>query len=608
LSLSYTDVPKTMEDNLLWRRFLWEMGESNPDFGECLWHVCKREPLFYINSFVWTYDPRKNNPCLPFITYEYQDESMTRIINAITEQRDALVEKSRDLGATWMVLTSFDYMQRFHRDMAFRCLSRKEDYVDKSGDPDSLFWKLDYIEERMPPFLAVRGANHDVNNGRTNLHIKNLNTQTVIDGESANENACRAGRRTAILRDEEAFCENGFAIDNAASDVTNCQLRVSTPNGIGNSFHQARHSGIEVITIHWSQHPEKAAGLYKITDTGELEILDKEWHDANPDYEFGTEPGGWNGLRSPWYDKQCKRRASKLAIAQELDLDYHGSGSPFFDSSMLSAHKSLYCTPPVWTGAASNLLKRNVEDKALDPMSLWFHTLGNNEPPKNDHYVIGVDISTGTGASDSAINITSVVQRAKVGSYVSNQISPECLADLTFYLCEWLTTPMGLPFVIFDQAGPGFAYGKRLRERHGWAYMYHHINKSDRKGKRSSKPGYPGSGKLELFQYYRAALNNGEYINRSERGIGELAQYVHSNTGVEHVKAQSTDDASGNKQNHGDEAYSDALACLALEFMPEPPKPKQIIPENCWAHRRKRFHEEDAIREQSMEYVSPHWE
>ena len=609
-NLCYDMVPKAYEDNLLWRRFIWEMGVQDKTHAATIWEACKRDPLFYINSFVWTHDPRAisegRQPTLPFITYEYQDVAIKEIVAAIDGQYDILIEKSRDLGATWCVLMAFDYKWRFFNELNFHCLSKKEEDVDKTGAPKSLFWKLDYLEERLPPFLAVRGNKHDAVHGLSNLHIENYTTRSVIDGESANPNALRSGRATAVLRDEEAHEEHGFAINKAVGNATRCQIRLSTPNGLGNSFHAARHSGIKVLTFHWTQHPLQRRGLYRISSEG-LEVIDKEWHEQNPGYEFKQEPGGWDGYRSPYYDEKEIVIGSKLGLAQELDVDYLGSGAPFFESQLLTTHRITYCSPPVWTGAASDLLNRAIDDKALNPMSLWFHTLPNGKPPQDDTYILAADISTGTGASDSAINITSTIRREKVGKYISNQISPESFADLMVALGKWLTTPLGLPYMIWDQGGPGLAFGQRIVEKLGWSFCYYHMKRGDKKAKKSSTPGYPGTSKLELFTNYRAGLADGEYTNRSETGLSELEQYVYSSNGsVEHVKAQHNEDMSGNKQNHGDEAYSDALAFAALLFMPEPPKPKAEVPVGCWEYRRKRFHEQD--KAVAVGPFGEHWE
>ena len=78
-----------------------------------LWDACSRDILYWINTFVWTFDPRKPNPKIPFITYEYQDEAFLAMDEALPgaggefKGHDVIIEKSRDMGASWICLTLF---------------------------------------------------------------------------------------------------------------------------------------------------------------------------------------------------------------------------------------------------------------------------------------------------------------------------------------------------------------------------------------------------------------------------------------------------------------------------------------------------------------------
>ena len=73
----YKDVPKDFEANLGFRKEILELTASDDRAREELWIACSRDLLFYINVFCWTYDPRKSKGVLPFITYGFQDESIS---------------------------------------------------------------------------------------------------------------------------------------------------------------------------------------------------------------------------------------------------------------------------------------------------------------------------------------------------------------------------------------------------------------------------------------------------------------------------------------------------------------------------------------------------
>ena len=50
-------------------------------------------------------------------------------------REDGLVEKSRDMGVSWLCVATAIWMWTFHEGAVVGFGSRKEDYVDKLGDP-----------------------------------------------------------------------------------------------------------------------------------------------------------------------------------------------------------------------------------------------------------------------------------------------------------------------------------------------------------------------------------------------------------------------------------------------------------------------------------------
>ena len=64
-------VPKTLRANLKWRKAIYRRIKDDPAFAEVIWEACARDPLFFINGFCWTYDPRRKPfSKLPFILYD----------------------------------------------------------------------------------------------------------------------------------------------------------------------------------------------------------------------------------------------------------------------------------------------------------------------------------------------------------------------------------------------------------------------------------------------------------------------------------------------------------------------------------------------------------
>jgi hypothetical protein len=152
----YHLVPKDPLENLEFRRYCYEEGYRCRETANDLRVMCARDILFYFNTFVWTYDPRKidsgHDPVLPFVTYEYQDEYILDL-NEIIGRDDIQVAKSRDMGCSWMTLATIDYRWQFKSFESFLLASWKEDLVDKTGDMDSLFAKIDFIHNHLPHWI-----------------------------------------------------------------------------------------------------------------------------------------------------------------------------------------------------------------------------------------------------------------------------------------------------------------------------------------------------------------------------------------------------------------------------------------------------------------------
>jgi len=151
----YRTVPKDPQANVEWRQERLAKIGSDRGRRRAIWQLCKHDILFWVNAFCFTYDPRKiaTNPHLPFVTWEFQDEALLTLSKHVGTS-DVGIEKARDMGASWLCLVAFLHQWQFFPGQAFMVVSRNEDLVDASGNPDSLFWKLDYLLRNQPRFLV----------------------------------------------------------------------------------------------------------------------------------------------------------------------------------------------------------------------------------------------------------------------------------------------------------------------------------------------------------------------------------------------------------------------------------------------------------------------
>lgn len=247
----------------------------------------KDNPADFISDWGVTFDPRNAErgmpTSMPFVLFPKQREFISWLHARWLGREDGLTEKSRDMGVSWLCVGFAVWMWCFHPGTVSGFGSRKEDLVDRIGDPDSLFWKARTFIDLLPG--EFKPAGYDSEKHAPFMRIINPETEAVIRGE-AGANIGRGGRCAIYFKDESAFYEQPEAIDAALSQTTNCQIDVSTPNGEGNPFWRKRHGGrIKVFVFDWRDDPRKSQA---------------------------------------WYDKQVATR-DPVTVAQEIDRDYSAS-------------------------------------------------------------------------------------------------------------------------------------------------------------------------------------------------------------------------------------------------------------------------------------------
>lgn len=245
-------------------------------------------PWSFIVDWGVTVDPRnveRDLPAvIPFLLFPKQVEWCEWVVQHWRDRKPGLTEKSREMGVSWLAVALAGTLALFHDGFAAGFGSRKEEYVDKSGSPKSLFWKLRQFLKNIPP--EFRGGWEEGAHA-PHLRITIPGTGSTITGE-AGDNIGRGDRASIYFVDEAAFLERPMLIEASLSQTTNCRIDISSANGQGNPFAQKRHSGkIDVFTFHWRSDPRK---------------------------------------NEAWYAKQCDE-LDPVVIAQEIDINYSASAT-----------------------------------------------------------------------------------------------------------------------------------------------------------------------------------------------------------------------------------------------------------------------------------------
>lgn len=250
------------------KRFKAEQGERASHADEK--KRCADDILHWFDHWAWTFDPRlagkidpvtkrTRAPYMPFKPWARQRDMILFVLDRIMAGEPFIIEKSRDAGASYVMVGIALWCWLFIPGFKATFGSRDADLVDKLNDSDSLFEKLRIMLVRLPTWMLPAGFDprrHSVANLLTNPE-----TGGSITGEAGDQMG-RGGRCTLYVLDEAAFVPRAAKVEAALSGTTDCVGWVSTVNpqeGMGNFFARKRHAMPErlVFRLHWRDDPRK---------------------------------------------------------------------------------------------------------------------------------------------------------------------------------------------------------------------------------------------------------------------------------------------------------------------------------------------------------------
>lgn len=281
---------------------MWNTLKHDRVLQEAAMVFYKTHPKEWIEDYVFTYDPRVRPPkakTMPFLVFPKQEELIDFLMSAMKDNENGLVEKSRDMGATWLCAAMSVWLWLFEEGSAVGWGSRKEDLVDEIGNPDSIFEKMRIIINHLPTWQ--KPADFDPRRHATYMKIINPQHGSTIIGE-VGDNIGRGGRSSIYFKDESAHYARPEKIEAALSENTNVQIDISSVAGTGNIFYRRRMAG-EV----WTPNTKP--------ETGVTRVFIMDWRD----HPNKTEE--WYTNRKKRFDKEGLAHV----FAQEVDRDYTAS-------------------------------------------------------------------------------------------------------------------------------------------------------------------------------------------------------------------------------------------------------------------------------------------
>lgn len=595
----YKRIPRDIKKNLRWRLFVLKKAKDNPELQQALWLACAADAIFYTATFVFQCNPKakgEDKKVGPFVPWPYQVRAILSespgkegILWCIKNGEDLVVEKSREMGITWIFLICMDWLCRFQAYHDSIMISKSAKAVDEQSR-QSLFGKLRFIHEHLPKWLHDPDPKKSIDNKNVFIYDKTKSTTT---GQASTGKAGVSERGTEMFIDEFQQIEEDWAVLERTAATTNCRLFNGTHLGLDTALYaltQSKH--IKKLRFHWTQHPKKNKGLYRWNPhhkdgarvehlrynelTDDIEALAGPEYQFPPDYDFNKSEhplgGPHPGIRSPWYDKEFERVVESIpAMAREQDINPSGSVSQFY-TPLVIKQLSDQARPPLLEcdleyDAHSGQPFRLTEVKG-GKIKLWCNIDVRGCPPIC-FYGAGVDVSGGTGCTPSCISMWRADTGEKILEFMDPNIYPDKFGVFCCALCRLFASPDGDGAMLaWENHGPGVAFGKEVWDRLAYRRVYRSTLETQFSKRVSDSPGWVPTAVSKLIAHtsYRKALYDRAARNYSRHSLDETLNFKEDGRGsVEHTQYKNTKDPVGGRENHGDIVVADMLGWKMIE-------------------------------------------
>jgi hypothetical protein len=327
-----------------------------------------------------------------------------------------------------------------------------------------------------------------------------LTNGSQIKAIASSPDAGRSEALSLLIFDEAAFIDDideiWVAAQSTLSTGGSC-IALSTPNGVGNWFHQTwlgaeeSRNPFNTIRLHWTVHPER----------------DQKWR-----------------------DQQEELLGIKKA-AQECDCDFVSSGETVIEPETLMFYKETYIQEPIEKGGFDGNLWK------------WEHT------DYSKSYMVVADVARGDGADYSTCHVFDIVNATQVAEY-KGKVDTK---DFGNFLVS-LSTEYNDALLVIENANIGWATIQQVIDR-GYKNLFYmskdlkyidvenQITNRYRNEDRGLVAGFSTTSKTrpliisKLTDYFREK----SIIVRSTRLIDELFTFIYMNGRAEAMKGYNDD-------------------------------------------------------------------
>lgn len=324
---------------------------------------CAKDPVYFMRKYVYIQNPTKGR--ILFHLYPFQE----KVLNQFNKNQYNIVLKSRQLGISTLVAGYSLWLILFQKDRNILALATTQ------GTAKNLITKIRFAYDNLPVWLKVK----TVENNKLSIRLANGSQAKAV---SSNSDSARSEAVSLLVIDEAAFIENideTFASAQQTLATGGKCIALSTPNGVGNWFHQTwvkaeeKDNSFVPIKLPWRLHPER----------------DESWR-IQQDSDLGT----------------------RMA-AQECDCSFLSSGDTVFEPDHITYYEENVAIEPL-------------ERRGIDS-NLWIWEY----PDYNKDYLLVADVARGDSTDYSAFHVFDIEKLTQVAEY-RGKLPPKEFASLLY--------------------------------------------------------------------------------------------------------------------------------------------------------------------------------
>ena len=345
---------------------------SQPNIKQIIqqqYQMCAADPVFFMKQYCYIQHPKRGK--IKFNLYNFQEDSLTQL----RDNRYSVILKSRQLGISTLSAGFALWSMLFKQDFNVLVIATTQEVAK------NLVTKVRVMHDNLPSWL--KGTIEADN--KLSLKFKN---GSQIKAVSSATTGARSEALSLLIIDEAAFIRNIEEIwiaSQATLSTGGGAIVLSTPNGVGNWFHQTWVDGEtnaqtqwHNIKLHWTVHPER----------------DQQWRDEQ------TQLLGERGA------------------AQECDCDFVSSGHTVVDGNILLEYENK-CSEPIEMRGYDN--------------GYWIWEY----PDYAKDYVVVADVARGDGADWSTFHVIDVESVTQVAEY-KGKLPPKDFGNMLVSVAtEW---------------------------------------------------------------------------------------------------------------------------------------------------------------------------